>query len=83
MIKKIGFFFGFGFISAFAHASDTSGRVGSELTMRHQALSITTIKTLCPVARFWAVSGSNTVPLALASKFIMGGYISPDEMKEY
>ena len=83
MIKKIGLFFGFGLISAFAHASDTSGRVGSELTMRHQAMSITTVKTLRPVATFWAVSGSNTVPLALASKFITGGYISPDEMKKY
>ena len=83
MIKKIGFFFGFGLMSAFAHASDTSGRVGSELTMRHQALSITTLKTFRPVATFWAVSGSNTVPLALASKFLTGGYISPDEMKQY
>ena len=83
MIKKFGFLLGLGFISTSTYASDTIGSVVSELTMCHQAHAITTVKSFRPVARFWAVSGSNTVPLALASKFLTGGYISPEEMKKY
>ncbi len=83
MIKKFGFLLGLGFISTSTYASDTIGSVVSELTMRHQSHAITTVKLFRPIARFWAVSGSNTVPLALASKFLTGGYISPEEMKKY
>jgi len=35
------------------------------------------------IGGFWATSGSNSVPLAMASKFITGGYISPDEMEHF
>ena len=83
MIKKFGFLLVLGFISVSTYASDTIGSVVSELTMRHQSHAITTVKSFRPVATFWAVSGSNTVPLALASKFLTGGYISPEEMKKY
>ena len=83
MINKFGFLLGLGFISVSTYASDTTSSVVSELTMRHQANSITTVKSFRPVASFWATSGSNTVPLAMASKFLTGGYISPDEMKKY
>ena len=77
MINKFGFLLGLGFISVSTYASDTTSSVVSELTMRHQANSITTVKSYRPVASFWATSGSNTVPLAMASKFLTGGYISP------
>lgn len=84
MIKKLGFLLGLGFISTSTYASDTMGRVVSEETMRHRTLlTLSTSKVFRPVAGFWALSGSNTVPLALASKFLTGGYISPEEMKEY
>jgi hypothetical protein len=35
------------------------------------------------VASFYALTGSNGLPLGLVSKFITGGYIGPEEMKEY
>lgn len=41
---------------------------------------ITTVQVIRRVASFWALSGSNGIPLNIASKFITGGYISPDQM---
>ncbi len=48
-----------------------------------EPISSTKIQTYLPVATFWAFSGSNAVPLQFASKFLTGGYIDPQEMKDY
>ena len=83
MIKKALFLAALSGVGVFADAADTCESVGFACNPRLEPLSPPRIKTYRQIAGFWATSGSNTVPLAMASKFLTGGYISPDEMKKY
>jgi len=83
MIKKALFLAALSGVGVFADAADTCESVGFARNPRLEPLSPPPLKTYRQIAGFWATSGSNTVPLAMASKFLTGGYISPDEMKKY
>ena len=83
MIKKVLLIVFYVAMSASLYASDTCESVGFVSDTRPELLPLPKIKTYRPVASFWATSGSNSVPLSMASKFLTGGYISPDEMKDY
>ena len=81
MIKKVLSSIFLGGVAISSIASDTSAIVPQNTFKLTDV--VTQVKTLRPVVNFWAISGSNAVPLSMASKFITGGYISPNQMQDY
>ena len=81
MIKRVLFIVFLGGVAISGFASDTSVIVPQNIFKPTDV--VTQVKTFRPVVNFWAVSGSNAVPLSMASKFITGGYISPNQMQDY
>lgn len=83
MIKKVLLVLLFGAMWASVYSADTCEFAGFINVTEPEPITTSKIKVYRPVGSFWATSGSNSLPLAMASKFLTGGYISPDEIKDF